>query len=73
MPRMDKVQLLANYFGVLKSDLIEEKEKPTTKGDELPDDVKTLIQDAVSLNPKNREVAKRILSALVAAQSDETS
>ena len=25
-PRMDKVELLANYFGVLKSDLIEEKE-----------------------------------------------
>lgn len=23
-PRMDKVELLANYFGVLKSDLIEE-------------------------------------------------
>lgn len=25
-PRMDKVELLANYFGVLKSDLIEEKQ-----------------------------------------------
>jgi repressor LexA len=25
MPRMDKVEQLANYFGVLKSDLIEEK------------------------------------------------
>ncbi len=24
-PRMNKVELLANYFGVLKSDLIEEK------------------------------------------------
>ena len=24
-PRMDKVEMLANYFGVLKSDLIEEK------------------------------------------------
>ena len=24
-PRMDKVELLANYFGVLKSDLIEEQ------------------------------------------------
>ncbi len=24
-PRMDKVELLANYFGILKSDLIEEK------------------------------------------------
>lgn len=27
-PRMDKVELLARYFGVLKSDLIEEKNSP---------------------------------------------
>lgn len=33
MPRMDKVEQLANYFGVLKSDLIEEKEKTATKND----------------------------------------
>lgn len=26
-PRMDKVEMLANYFGVLKSDLIEEPSK----------------------------------------------
>jgi transcriptional regulator with XRE-family HTH domain len=25
-PRMDKVELLANYFGILKSDLIEERD-----------------------------------------------
>ena len=24
-PRMDKIELLANYFGILKSDLIEER------------------------------------------------
>jgi transcriptional regulator with XRE-family HTH domain len=28
-PRMDKVEMLANYFGVLKSDLIEEAIEPT--------------------------------------------
>lgn len=26
-PRMDKVEILADYFGILKSDLIEEKEE----------------------------------------------
>ena len=31
MPRMDKVEQLANYFGVLKSDLIEKKETATQK------------------------------------------
>lgn len=31
-PRMDKVELLANYFGIKKSDLIEDKkEKPATE------------------------------------------
>lgn len=29
-PRMDKVEMLANYFGVLKSDLIEEKVDTTS-------------------------------------------
>lgn len=27
IPRMDKVEQLANYFGILKSDLIEDKQK----------------------------------------------
>lgn len=44
-PRMDKVEMLANYFGVLKSELIEDKkEKPTTQaGDELSMDMQELI------------------------------
>lgn len=32
-PRMDKVEMLANYFGIQKSDLIEEKLTPETKKD----------------------------------------
>lgn len=36
LPRMDKVQMLADYFGILKSDLLENKSssigKPTVKG-----------------------------------------
>lgn len=45
-PRMDKVEMLANYFGVLKSDLIEDKkEKPNTQeGDELSVDMKELVE-----------------------------
>ena len=56
-PRMDKVEMLANYFGVLKSDLIEDKkEKPTAQDDglsidmkELVDRLKTLPEDKVQL------------------------
>lgn len=32
MPRMDKVQRLADYFGILKSDLIEERIDPAEQG-----------------------------------------
>ena len=35
-PRMDKVEMLANYFGVLKSDLIEEKSNNTSSPIEEP-------------------------------------
>ena len=42
-PRMDKVEMLASYFGVLKSDLIEDKkEKPI--GDGLSQEMKELIE-----------------------------
>lgn len=36
-PRMDKVELLANYFGILKSDLIEE---PNAEIKNSPDEPK---------------------------------
>ena len=32
-PRMDKVEKLANYFGILKSDLIEDKQKQSSQGE----------------------------------------
>lgn len=32
-PRMDKVEMLANYFGIQKSDLIEKKEENLSPGE----------------------------------------
>lgn len=34
-PRMDKVEMLANYFGILKSDLIEDKSEEEKSPPEL--------------------------------------
>ena len=49
LPRMDKVERLANYFGILKSDLIEEKneehEEMKEKNDILSDIVIRLQTD----------------------------
>lgn len=48
-PRIDKIELLANYFGILKSDLIEEKEKPTDN-DGLTKSQRDLIEFAKGLS-----------------------
>ncbi len=46
LPRMDKVQMLADYFGILKSDLIEEK--------------KDKQENSYYLNPKTSKIAQEI-------------
>lgn len=45
-PRMDKVEMLADYFGILKSDLIEDKEEKhiTPKDDGLSEEKRELIE-----------------------------
>ena len=55
-PRIDKIEMLANYFGILKSDLIEEKndspsERQLTEGEQavldlfnrVPEDQQKLV------------------------------
>ena len=56
-PRIDKIEILANYFGILKSDLIEDKnENPTAQDDgismemqELIDTIKKLPEDKIQM------------------------
>ena len=53
-PRMDKVEMLANYFGILISDLVEEKkEKPTAQDDGLSSEMKELI-DCIKKLPEDK-------------------
>ena len=53
-PRMDKVEKLADYFGILKSDLIEDKqEKPTAQGDGLSEEMLELI-DCIKKLPEDK-------------------
>lgn len=45
-PRIDKIELLANYFGVSKADLVEESTyKPTTIAAHLDGEVSDLDED----------------------------
>lgn len=52
-PRIDKIEILANYFGILKSDLIEEKTEEhrqmQKKNDTLTDIVLRLRSDDIFL------------------------
>lgn len=55
-PRIDKIEILASYFGILKSDLIEEKEKSTAadgglskEKSELIDYIKSLPEEKIQL------------------------
>lgn len=45
-PRIDKIEILANYFGILKSDLIEEK---TTEHREMQQKNSTLAEITVRM------------------------
>lgn len=68
-PRMDKVEMLANYFGVLKSDLIEDKidenspdEPKLTEGEEMlldlfrqiPEDAQKMYLEVLRASLKNQ-------------------
>lgn len=46
-PRMDKVEMLANYFGIQKSDLIEDK---TAEEKEIPGEIVLTEEEKMLLN-----------------------
>ena len=72
-PRIDKIEMLANYFGILKSDLIEDKPSQK-KNDALADiivrmrsdeDFFNLIMYIFKLSAKDFEKVKNVLHALL--------
>ena len=63
-PRIDKVEMLAEYFGILKTDLIEEKEKPTNSGG-LTDSQKKLIEFAKTVPDDKADMILRVIRSIV--------
>lgn len=65
-PRMDKVEKLADYFGILKSDLIEDKkEKPTAViGSELSEKDKEIIDRVMKLSDSQKAALEVLLQAI---------
>lgn len=54
-PRIDKIELLANYFNVKKSDLIENKHKDTEPSIPTLEQYKILFDKDTSLTDNQRE------------------
>ena len=54
-PRIDKIQKLADYFGILKSDLIEEKTEKPVAEDGLTENQRKLIDFAEQLSDDQAE------------------
>lgn len=80
-PRIDKIEMMANYFGILKSDLIEDKSKEKEKRREMQkkNDIMTdivlkmrenpeflsLIETLYSLDDEKIKGVKQMLSAFL--------
>lgn len=65
-PRMDKVEILAAYFGIQKSDLIEEQtEKPTAADDGLSENVRMLIEFAKSVPEDKAALVLQVMKTIV--------
>lgn len=72
-PRIDKIEMMANYFGIQKSDLIEEKKAPSISNkDGLPPEALQILEDlrAGKLSEKEMAVLHK-LSFLSAEQKRE--
>ena len=76
-PRIDKIEMLSNYFGILKSDLIEEKTEEHRemhkKNDILSDAIikmrtdaefMSVVESLMSLDSEGLAVIKQMASAL---------
>ncbi|MCQ2014682.1 helix-turn-helix domain-containing protein [Clostridium butyricum] len=61
LPRMSKIELLANYFNVSKSDLLEEK-NPCSITDDA--DLKRIAEARKKMNPEQKEYMMKILTSV---------
>ena len=61
-PRIDKIELLANYFGITKADLVEDM--VITERASLSEDERTLLNDYNQLNSMGKKKAREEVAML---------
>lgn len=65
LPRMGKIEKLANYFGCEKSDLIEDKENKPIENDGLTENQRVLLDFAKSVPDDKAEMVLRVIRSIV--------
>lgn len=65
-PRIDKIEILANYFGILKSDLIEDGDKKTSPTEPTLSEGEKMLLDLFKRVPEDQQqlVLQMIRAAL---------
>lgn len=72
-PRIDKIEIMANYFGIMKSDLIEDKSKFQEKNDTIVgivsrlrtnEEFLSIVKEMSALDSEKLLVIKQVLSAI---------
>ena len=68
-PRMDKIEIMANYFGILKSDLIEAQSDVEQEEYMVPiyvdDDIYDLIGKYKGLSPAQKKAIRQMVEAFL--------
>ena len=69
-PRIDKIEMLANYFGILKSDLIEDKSEDTPSPEtlELSEGEKILIDLFRRVPEESQQLVLQMIRAALGNQ-----
>ena len=70
-PRIDKIEMLANYFGIAKSDLIEEKNPGDIPEDAefharilMDNEVLKMIEEYYALNKREQQIVRNFVHSL---------
>lgn len=67
-PRIDRIEIMADYFGILKSDLIEDKkEKPIADDDGLSENIRLLIEFAKSVPEDKAAMILQVMKTIAEA------
>ena len=63
-PRIDRIEVMAEYFGIQKSDLIEDKKEQPTEFDGLSEEKKELIEFIKKLPEEKIQVLLQVANSI---------